>query len=274
MALHPSPRPRGLWAASDRYEPYIGRWSRKVAQEFIAWLSVPAGKDWLDVGCGTGALTRAIVQQAAPHWVTGIDFSAAFLAQAQRELAGSRVNLQQGEAQALPVQTAVYDAAVSGLVLNFVPDPQQAVAEMARAVRPAGLAAAYVWDYAGRMEFLRYFWDAAIELDPDAARLDEGRFALCQPGALVEVFGAAGLSAIETRSIEVATVFRDFDDFWTPFLDGPGPAPRYVMALPDAKLDLLRETLRAKLPVAPDDSISLLARAWAVRGRQVDPTDG
>ena len=139
---------------------------------------------------------------------------------------------------------------------------------MARAVRPRGVVAAYVWDYAGKMELMRYFWDAAIELDRAAFELDEGRrFPLCQPGPLTALFTQAGLRDVQVRSIDVPTRFRDFDDYWTPFLGGQAPAPGYAMSLNEERRGALRDRIRAKLPIASDGSIELIARAWAVRGR-------
>jgi hypothetical protein len=139
---------------------------------------------------------------------------------------------------------------------------------MARAVRRAGTVAAYVWDYAGQMELMRYFWDAAVALDRDALALDEGRrFPICQPAPLVDLFTHAGLCDVQARAIDVPTRFRDFDDYWTPFLGGQGPAPGYVMSLDERRRDALRDRLRTSLPAAADGSIQLTARAWAVRGR-------
>jgi SAM-dependent methyltransferase len=153
--------------------------------------------------------------------------------------------------------------------LNFVPQPQRAVAEMARVVRPGCIVAAYVWDYAAKMELMRYFWDAAVALDPAAKELDEGRrFPLCQPKALAELFAQAGLSEVEVRPTDVATDFRDFDDYWSPFLGGQGPAPGYAVSLSEERRATLRERIRSELPIAKDGSIHLIARAWAARGRK------
>lgn len=258
-----------LWASGAIYEPYVGRWSRLVAREFIAWLDIPPGGSWLDVGCGTGALSASILDQAAPRATVGIDPSEGFIAYARERIPDPRARFEQGEAQAPPFPDGVFDAAVSGLVLNFVPQPDQAVGEMARVTHPGGAVAAYVWDYAGRMELMRHFWDAAVSLDPAASELDEGRRSpLCQPGPLGDLFRGAGLDGVEVRAIDVPTVFRDFDDFWSPFLGGQAPAPRYAMALDDDRRAALRERIRAGLPIDPDGSIRLIARAWAVHGRR------
>jgi SAM-dependent methyltransferase len=255
------------WSAGDAYEPYVGRWSRPVAAEFVAWLALPAGARWLDVGCGTGALSEAILDRAAPRQVIGVDSAEAFVDFARGRLRDARVQLEIGDAQALPVEDGAFDAAVAGLVLNFIPEPARALREMRRAVRPGGTVAVYVWDYAGEMQLMRRFWDAAVALDPAAGELDEGRrFPICQPESLLTLFDEAGLMQTGCRAIEIPTVFGDFDDYWSPFLGGQGPAPGYCVSLPDAKREALREKLRAELPVAPDGGIHLKARAYAVRG--------
>ena len=161
----------------------------------------------------------------------------------------------------------MYDAIVSGRVLNFIPQPERAVAEMARAARPGGVVAAYVWDYAGKMQLMRHFWNAAVALDPAAFDLDEGRrFPICKPGPLADLFRSAGLKDVEVRAIDIPTDFQDFDDYGSPFLGGQAPAPGYAMSLSEERRAALRERIRAGLPFALDGSIPLVARAWAVRG--------
>lgn len=256
-----------VWAAGDLYEPYVGRWSRLVARAFLEWLAVPQAREWLDVGCGTGALTHAIVDYNAPRSVTGVDPSPGFIEHAQTRITSERVRFAVAGAQALPMEATTFDVAVSGLVLNFVPQPLHAVTEMARVVRPGGVVAAYVWDYAGKMELMRCFWDAAVALDPDAVELDEGRrFPLCQPSRLRDLLAEAGLRDIDVRAIDVPTVFHNFDDYWSPFLGGQAPAPGYAMSLSEERRTALRERIRSHLRVESDGTIRLTARAWAVRG--------
>jgi SAM-dependent methyltransferase len=256
-----------VWADGAVYEPYVGRWSRLVAREFLDWLAMPPRSRWLDVGCGTGALSQTILMVAAPITVKGVDQSAGYVAFAREQVIDERARFEVADARALPFETATYDAAVSGLVLNFIPDQPKAVAEMARVTRPGGTVAAYVWDYAGEMQLMRHFWDAAVALNPAARDLDEGRrFPICRPGPLARLFRDAGLKAVQTRAIDVPTDFRDFDDYWSPFLGGQAPAPGYAMALTEEQRAALRERIRAALPIAADGSIHLIARAWAVRG--------
>lgn len=259
---------KDTWAAGKLYEPYVGRWSRLVAKDFLAWVEAAPDLDWLDVGCGTGALTEVILQHAKPRSVNGVDPSAGFVEHAKARIIDPRATFDVADAQSLPLESARFGVAVAGLVLNFVPQPSLAVREMARTVRPGGVVAAYVWDYAGKMELMRYFWDAAVELDRAAFELDEGRrFPLCQPDPLTELCTQAGLRNVQVRAIDVPTRFRDFDDYWTPFLGGQAPAPGYAMSLSEERRGGLRDRIRAKLPFARDGSINLVARAWAVRGR-------
>jgi SAM-dependent methyltransferase len=260
---------KDTWASGDAYEPYVGRWSRLVAREFVGWLGVPAGGEWLDVGCGTGALTAAIVEIAAPAYVTGIDPSEGYAGFAREKVRDARVRFEVGDARALPYEAGAFDCVVSGLVLNFVPGPEQAIAEMARVGKPGGTVAAYVWDYAGKMELMRYFWDAAVDLNPAALELDEGRrFPICNPDSLRALWEGAGLEGVEVRAIDAPTHFRDFDDYWSPFLGGQGPAPGYAMSLSEEERSELRELIRSRLPVESDGSIRLIGRAWAVRGKK------
>jgi SAM-dependent methyltransferase len=254
------------WSNGAAYEHFVGRWSRLVAREFIAWVGAPAGLRWLDVGAGTGVLAAMIASTAAPAQVVGVDASEAYVAEASRRTGDVRVRFEHGDACALPY-VGEFDVAVSGLVLNFVSDVNAAAAGMGRAVSPGGVVSAYVWDYAEGMEMLRYFWDAAITLDPSSRRLDEGaRFAVCRPDRLRDVWCAVRLDSVVTMAIDVPTAFRNFEDYWAPFLGGQGPAPSYVQSLEPRDRAALREALRASLPIAGDGSIRLNARAWAVKG--------
>lgn len=256
------------WDSGDAYEPYVGRWSRLVAARFLDWAEVPRSGWVLDVGCGTGALAQAALAHGSAQ-VVGIDPSPAYAAFASSRIGGtSRVRFVVGDAMHLPVRSGSFDAVVAGLVLNFVPNAAVAAREMTRTARPPGVVAAYVWDYAGRMELMRYFWDAAVDLDvARAGLLDEGvRFPLCHPDRLAQLFRDADLAAVEVTAIDIPTLFQDFDDYWRPFLGGQGPAPSYAVSLDERQRTRLRDRIRAKLPVNADGTISLIARAWAVRG--------
>lgn len=259
------------WSKSDPYERYVGRWSRLVAHEFLDWLDLPPSLRWLDVGCGTGALTAAIWEECQPTGLIGIDPSEGFLAKARTRLEG-HATFCVANALDIPLRDSTVDVVVSGLVLNFVPDTALALAQMRRTAVAGGTIAAYVWDYADKMELMRYFWDAAVQLNSAARDLDEGiRFPLCHPDALEAAFRDAKLSAIQVEPIDIATRFSDFDDYWAPFLGGQGPAPAYAMSLDEASRKQLQDRIRQRLPTESDGSIALVARAWAIQGRVGDP---
>jgi len=205
------------------------------------------------------------VDRCSPTSVVGVEPSEGFLKTARDNLPDA-VALHQGSAAAIPLGANSVDVVVSGLVLNFVPDQRAALAEMARVTASGGTIGAYVWDYAGKMELMRFFWDAAVELNPDAVKMDEGiRFPLCRPEALMALFASAGLNGAEVTAIDVPTPFASFEDYWQPFLGGQGPAPAYAMSLDEIARARLRDRIQERIPTTANGSISLIARAWAIR---------
>jgi SAM-dependent methyltransferase len=257
------------WQSGDSYEAYMGRWSRPIAARFLDWLELPDGLDWLEVGCGTGALSSAIVAQCDPRSLIAIDPSDGFLTKARQQVDDPRVEFKVADAETLPLAAASRDVVVSGLVLNFVPDRLKALCEMKRVTRPGGTVGFYVWDYpGGGVEFMRAFWKAATSLDSGARDLTEDRrFPFCTPDGLKAVAEEAGLMPVDWTGIESPSVFRDFDDYWQPFTLGAGPAPGYCASLdPDAR-QRLKDRLSASLPRSKDGAIALGTRAWAFKLR-------
>jgi SAM-dependent methyltransferase len=254
------------WSAGRNYDHYMGRWSRLIAREFLAWLDVPENADWADIGCGTGALTKTILETANPKSVAGFDLSEGFVTHARQEIADSRARFEVASAEELPLSENSVDAIASALVLNFVPDKKKALAEFQRVTRPEGTISFYVWDYpGGGMGFIDAFWKAATALDPAAADLDEGaRFPFCTPEGLQSLCEQAGLKEAELKPIEVETVFADFNAFWDPFTLGAGPAPGYCMSLSEPERERLRGQLLERLG---NGEVRLTARAFAVKAR-------
>lgn len=256
------------WSSSDHYEAYMGRWSRQIAPRFLDWFGAGEGLDWLDMGCGTGALSAAILKDRKPKSLLGIDASDSFIAQTSANLTDPRAHFQVANAMETGLESASRDIVASGLVLNFVPDRGKALAEARRVLRPGGRVGFYVWDYpAGGVGFMRAFWDAATALDPAAQDLTESRrFPFCTRDALTGLARSADLTEIDSTAIEIPTVFRDFDDLWHPFTFGAGPAPGYCASLEPQARERLRLNLSDSLPRKEDGAIALTARAWAIRG--------
>jgi SAM-dependent methyltransferase len=262
------------WAAASTYEHFMGRWSRTLARDFIQWLQPAPQLHWLELGCGTGALTSAICTYTEPASVTACDPAPPFVAYARQNLGDVRTSFVVAGADDFPLRSGGYDLVTSLLALNFFPVPGTALERMNAATVPGGVISACVWDYAGEMQFLRYFWDAAVEVDPSAHELDEGsRFPICWPDTLTRLFRDAGLVDVVCEPLDIATEFESIEDYWTPFLGGTGPAPSFVASLNAEKRGLLRARLERVLPRQTDGTIRLRARAWAVRGntrREVD----
>lgn len=258
------------WAEGDAYERYLGRWSTRIAEHFVGWLDAPSVAAWLDVGCGSGAVARAILESDASsdRMVTGVDPSSGLVETCERLIPDPRARFQVASAEDLPFDGTEFELVVSGLVLNFLANPVAALREMSRVCRVGGTVAAYVWDYTGEMWLLRHLWEAVFALVPDARDLDEvRRFAACRPGPLRELFAAAGLVGVEVKALDDTARFSDFDDYWGPFLAGQGGAPSFVVSLPGPTRTGLGDALRQRLPVAADGTITLGLRAWAIKGR-------
>lgn len=255
-----------LWGAADTYERYMGRWSRKVAPLFVDWLNASQEKSWADIGCGTGELSLQIASKCKPGNLVGIDTSAPFITQAAQYVPSAE--FREGDATKIDLPDGGLDYAVSGLVLNFLPDKAKALSEMARIVRPGGTVALYVWDYAGQMQIMRHFFDAARLIDPNSSVYDDGISApICRPKPLLDAFIAAGLTDSETITIDITAAFVDFEDYWAPFLGGTGSAPKYCMSLDEDVRNRIRDAVRERLPTGPDGEILLAVRAWAAKGK-------
>lgn len=255
-----------MWNDSVAYEAYVGHWSRALAHQFIAWLALPTRLRWLDVACGTGALTSAIVADCDPQEVCGLDGSAAYIASAQMSCADPRVQFLVGDASTLPFVAASYDAAVSGLALNFI-EHDGALAEQHRVVRAGGTIAAYVWDYAGEYEFARRFWDAASRLDPRADIYDPGRKAkICNEGNLRDALLAAGCTDIEASAFNHTGEFPSREAYWHAFDGRQGSTYEYLSMLTDGERLRLQGAVLSGMP--SNGPVKLKVRALAVKGRR------
>jgi SAM-dependent methyltransferase len=260
------PQP-SIFAGSDAYERFMGRWSRRLAPLLVDFAAVAERDAVLDVGSGTGALAFALAESVPSVQVTGVDPSDGYVRFAQSRVTGGNVKFSVGDAQALDLPDASFDRTLSLLVMNFIPDPARALREMIRVTRPGGVVAAAVWDYGDGMQMLRVFWDEAVALDSTIAVRDERNMPLCRPGELAALWRANGVERVEEQPLVVELSFDSFDDYWRPFLGGQGPAGAYAAALPEARRIALETRLRERLlGTRRDGPFTLPARAWAVKG--------
>ena len=244
----------------DAYERFMGRWSRGAAEAFLRWLDPPADARWLDVGCGTGILSQTALTASAPAALMGIDRTPGQVAHAADHVGDGRARFEVADAQALPFIEASFDVVVSGLVLNFVPEPHQAVREMHRVVRPGGVVGATVWDFEAELSpsgpLRRALKAMAIEVAP-------------LPGTQASaLFEQAGLEDVDTTTIEVSVAFADIADFWDSQTTSYSPTTKMIEGLSAATQKSLAETLRKLAAAQIDGSIRYAARANAVKGRR------
>jgi len=259
------------YAATDgaAYEYFVGRWTKRLAPLFVEAMAPAGNGPLLDVGCGTGSCALAMAAAYPGRPVYGIDVSDAYIAYAREQAAGEWPCFDTGDACAIPFEDGMFDGALSELALNFIPDGLRAACEMRRVVRPGGAAGACVWDFRGGMVFQRLFWDTAAGIDPKAGAARDRLFsgALALPDGLVHLWQEAGFRDVERKSITFRMEYRDFADYWEPFLGGQGPVGAYVAGLAPDILGPVEDAVRqAYLSGAPDGSRSLTATAWAVRG--------
>lgn len=258
-----------IFAESNAYERFMGRWSRRLAPQLVEFAAVGERDSVLDVGSGTGALAFALAETVPNVDVTGVDRSSVYVRSAQERSPRDGVRFLVGDSQALQFADATFDRALSLLVLNFIPDPAKAVTEMIRVTRPGGVVAAAVWDYGEGMEMLRVFWDEAVAIESAADARDERHMPLCRRGELAALWRASGLEQVEEQPIAIDLVFAGFDDYWLPFLGGQGPAGAHATSLSEAGRAALEDGLRRRLLRDRNDrAFPLRARAWAVKGER------
>lgn len=250
-------------ASGAAYDAFMGRYARALAEVFFELCVPPAGERFLDVGCGPGALASVAAAHLGPPAVTAVDPAPQFVAACRERLPG--VQVHHASAEHLPFADDGFGAAAAQLVFHFVSDPARAAREMARVVRPGGIVAACVWDMQHGMEMLRAFWDAALDLDPEAP--DEARtLRFGGPGELAGLFAGAGLDDLREDALTVTTEYTGFDELWSTFLAGIGPAGHYTVTRTPAAQHALKDAFDATLG-RPRGPFRLAGVARTVRGR-------
>ena len=261
-------RQQNMFADAEAYERFMGRWSRLVAPRLVDFTALPPTGRVLDIGSGTGSLSFSLAERKPQLRIVGLDPSQQYVAYASsRNRFAARASFEVGDAQQLRFSDASFDAALSLLVFNFIPDPRKALSELRRVTRPGGKISAAVWDYGAGMRMLRTFWDAAVHSDPHAEKLDEKHMPLCRAGELSALWKQGGLENVREQSIAIKMKFESFPDFWDPFLLGQGPAGAYVRRLDPGRLQTLRIEVQRLLSRTHENKPFVLpARVWAVRG--------
>lgn len=244
---------------AEAYDRFMGRYSALLSAPFADFAGVHPGQRALDVGCGPGALTAELVRRLGAEAVAAVDPSAPFVLAARER--HPQVDVREAVAEDLPFPDSSFDIALAQLVVHFMSDPLVGLGEMLRVVRPGGIVAASVWDFAGEHSPLSVFWRAARAIDPDVR--DESMLAGAQEGGLNELFTAVGFQDVDETALEISVEHSDFDEWWTPYTGGVGPAGFYFSSLAPEEQEALQERCRTMLPDGP---LTLVSRAWAARG--------
>jgi len=259
-----------LWTDGVLYENYTGRWSRLIADKFIDWLEVKHAhfNSCIDMGCGTGALSEALLANGVCTSLTCLDRSPDYLSFVKQRILSSGVEFVTDDVQNTSLATGAYSLVVSGLVVNFVDSPEKMLREMRRLGRSGGVLGLYIWDFADGMEPIRKFWDAAHKCKaPGVNEFDAGiRFPICQRDNLLQSVIEAGWLKPKVAPIEIDARFKNFNDYWIPFLSGQGTGPAFAVSLTDEMREEVRKTLMSLVTDSPDEPFTLRARAWAVKG--------
>jgi SAM-dependent methyltransferase len=254
---------RSFQVSGAAYDAFMGRYSLPLGELFADAAGVVAGQAALDVGCGPGALTGTLVARLGASGVSAFDPSEPFSAECAARHPG--VDVRTGRAEAIPFDDDGFDVALAQLVLHFVSDPERVAIEAQRVLRPGGTFAACVWDFADGMEMLRHFWDAALAVDPEAP--DEAstlRFG--GRGEIAELLAASGFGDVVESTLAVSSIYESFDELWSGFLAGIGPAGSYCLSLPDDRRAEMRAELFGRVG-SPTGAFSLAATARCAAGR-------
>ena len=253
-------------AGTDVYHRFVGRYAPSLSAGMIEVTGVEPGLNVLDVGCGPGGLAGALAEVVGAENVSAVDPSEPFVELCRERLPGADVRL--GTAEELPFADGSFDGAMAQLVVNFMNDAEQGVGEMRRVVKPGGVVAACTWDYQDKMTMLRAYWDAAHEVAPDdAGRFDEGK--LMRFSTIEELEGLwreTGLESVEAGELWAHADYDDFEDLWSPFPSGIGPAGAFCASLEPERREELRAACARRLG-DPQGAFSLRARAWYALGR-------
>ena len=253
----------------EAYNSYMGRWSKRLASGFLEFAGLVEGGAVLDVGCGTGSLTFEIAARRIAASIDALDYEAGFVEAVNTRKGAASINVRQGDAMALPYESAQFEMALSLLVLHFVPDAVRAISEMVRVVKPGGVVAAAVWDTFGGMPSLRMFWDTVVAIHPPAEQRRSGLLIrpMTRPNELQTAFQHAGLSNVAATLLTIRMDFESFEDFWIPAVFGQGTHSEFLAGLPEPTRRQIESSVRAAyLAGLPDGPRSFASSAWAVRG--------
>lgn len=254
------------WDNTSGYEMYVGRWSKLISQDFVDWLSPQSKLKWLEIGCGTGALTKVIIEKCSPAYLLAIDNSDHYLVKAMENVFSNNVTFLNADLSSYPLNEEFHNV-TSGLVLNFVPRIEELLRCTMNNLKCGGQMSSFVWDYGGHYQPMRHFWEAAKEITSSAEAFDAGgKFNICTKENLIQLFRRLDLSDIQFTTMERIATFHNFNDYWLPIASAQGSVTEFMSTLTDAGKDTLKESIKRRLPISSNGEIKLIISALAVKG--------
>jgi ubiquinone/menaquinone biosynthesis C-methylase UbiE len=254
---------------ADGYEQLMGRWSKMLAPPFIEFAGVADGERILDIGCGNGSLTFALLKAANVSKIMAVDYSPVFVAEVTRLNSDPRIMVREADATALPFDDRTFARSLSLLVLHFVPDAERVISEMKRVVEPGGVVAAAVWDHLGGMPGMRMMLDTVAMLD-DSGHAFRERFCfqpMTAPDEMKNAFIEQGLLDVEETSLLIRMTYESFEDYWKPIAEGEGPLGGFLANRNSPTRTRMESAVRDAYEAGRPDGIrSFVAVAWACRG--------
>jgi len=253
--------------SATSYEHFMGRWSRQLSLWFVEFAGVSDAERILDVGCGTGSLTRVMLASANVKSIVGIDLADVYLESARQTIRDPRVDFKTGDATSLPFADNSFDRAFAMLVLHFVPDAKKR--RWTKCDGSGGVVAATVWDGLGGMPALRLFWDAAATLGlADGKVLREFYFRpMTRPNEMLAAWSEAGLKSVQQASITIRFEYENFSDYWFPIAAGEAALGKFALSLtPEQRAGLEAAVRNVYLGGEPDGPRSFATTAWACKG--------
>ena len=255
------------WDNTAGYEMYVGRWSSLISKDFVNWLNPKPGMKWLEIGCGTGALTKVIAENCSPSYLLAIDKSDSYLRNARKNINTNNVSFLNTDLNSHLLLNEEFDNITSGLLLNFVPQIDDLLLNLMSHLTSGGQTSSFVWDYGGHYQPMRHFWDSAKEVVEGAEKFDAGtKFSICKKEKLIQLFKTLGLMDVEFTNIESIATFKDFDDYWIPIVAAQGSVAEFISTLSAIQKKDLENIIRHRLPIALNGEIKLIINALAVKG--------
>lgn len=245
----------------------MGRWSTRLAKPFLEFAGIQPGHQVLDIGCGTGTLSLALAEHGAR--VVGMDASEFYLEGARRRRPHANVTYEHGDARHLQYPIGSFDACVSTLAIDVIPDVEQVAAEMRRVTRAGGVVACGTFDFWGGNSVFDLVLDTGAVLHDSISNLRDQikTRPIVWANGQADLWRKAGLVDVVEVPIVLSFDYANFEDYWSSFSTGPTRIAQRLIALPtELRSEIERHVRGGYLAGLPDGPRLFAVIVRAVRG--------